>query len=201
MTPEDAAQWYTARTLADVGELTAQWLEGEIRSQPGYVPGCGPDEETTELIAVLAACNRAGYLTTSSQPGEEPEVGYNGNIWVQRAAVEGYATAGVLEALRLSAADSPLIVTAAPAASQQGCWETQIPVTLDGDAENTWFGGIPPRSHLNDTYSDCHPDAIVAISDTWQVTMIDPEWGRNVILWAVLSDFTQHAGRPASEED
>jgi hypothetical protein len=192
MNPQDAARWHATRTLADVGELTALWLEGKIRSQPGYVPGCGPDEETAELTAVLAACNRAGYLTTSSQPGEDPGAGYNGNTWVQRAAVEGYATAGVLDALRLSAADSPLIVIAAPAASLEGCWETRIPVTLDGATQNTWFGGVPPRSHLEATYSDCHPDVIAAIGDTWQVTMIDPEWGRNTILWAVLSDFTQH---------
>jgi Domain of unknown function (DUF6919) len=32
MDPEDAARWRAARTLADLGELTAQWLEGKIAS-------------------------------------------------------------------------------------------------------------------------------------------------------------------------
>ena len=72
MDPEDAARWRAARTLADLGELTAQWLEGKIASIPAVVPGCGPGEETAELIPVLAACNRAGYVTTVSRPGEEP---------------------------------------------------------------------------------------------------------------------------------
>jgi hypothetical protein len=41
--------------------LTAQWLEGEIRSEPRYFSR--PDAETAPLIPVLAACNRAGFLT------------------------------------------------------------------------------------------------------------------------------------------
>src|SRR6266496_4268047 len=43
MDPEDAARWRAARTLADLGELTAQWLEGKIASIPAVVPGCGPE--------------------------------------------------------------------------------------------------------------------------------------------------------------
>jgi len=45
------------------------------------------------------------------------------------------------------------------------------------DAENTWFGGVASRDNLDDAYSYCHPDVVAAISDTWQVTIIDPEWG------------------------
>ena len=66
----DRKRWASARTPADVGELTAQWLEGRIASQPGYAPGCGPDPETADLTGVLAACNRAGFITDTSQPGE-----------------------------------------------------------------------------------------------------------------------------------
>ncbi len=64
-------RWRAARTLAGLGELTAEWLEGTIASIPTVVPGYGPDEETAALIPVLAACNRAGYVTTVSQPGEK----------------------------------------------------------------------------------------------------------------------------------
>jgi hypothetical protein len=66
--------------LADLGELTAQWLEGTIASVPTVWPGCGPDEEATELIPVLAARNRAGYVTTVSRAGEGPAPGYDGAV-------------------------------------------------------------------------------------------------------------------------
>jgi hypothetical protein len=65
MTPEDAGCWRAARILADLGELTAQWLEGTIASIPTVIPGCGPDEKTADLIPVLAACNRTCELLTS----------------------------------------------------------------------------------------------------------------------------------------
>jgi len=108
MTPEDSERWGTARTLTDLGELTAQWLEGKIGSVPGTMPGCGPDEETAELIPVLAACNRAGFVTVVSQPGEEPALGYDGQIWTQRAALEGFADTATLEALRRHTAGTRL---------------------------------------------------------------------------------------------
>ncbi|WP_157881130.1 DUF6919 domain-containing protein [Streptomyces griseoruber] len=70
MSWSDRRRWRSAHTVADLGELMALWLEGELRSWPGYMPGCGPDEETTHLIPSLAALNRAGFLTIASQPGE-----------------------------------------------------------------------------------------------------------------------------------
>jgi hypothetical protein len=61
--------WRAARTLPDLGNATADWLEGKTASQPGYAPGHGPDTETTGLIPGLAAANRAGFVTRQSQPG------------------------------------------------------------------------------------------------------------------------------------
>ncbi len=34
------------------------------------------------------------------------------------------------------------------------------------------------------------PHAIEALCAAWQVTIIDPEWGRNDVLWTVLKSFT-----------
>jgi hypothetical protein len=92
MSPEDAARWRAARTLADLGELTAQWLEGKIASIPTVMPGCGPGEESAELIPVLAACNRAGYVTTTSQPGEEPTAEQRSALLRCLAAGDGMRT-------------------------------------------------------------------------------------------------------------
>jgi len=38
----DRRAWEQARTLLELGELVARWLEGDIASQPGYMPDCGP---------------------------------------------------------------------------------------------------------------------------------------------------------------
>lgn len=65
--------------------------EGRILHQPGYgdpEPGeTGPDQETLALVPVLAACNRAGFVTCSSQSGQHPDPATG---WEQRAAVEGF---------------------------------------------------------------------------------------------------------------
>jgi hypothetical protein len=69
MRPRNRRQWRAAKTVADIGKLTAAWLEGRLPSQPGYEANCGPDEDTRELVPVLAALNRAGYATSSYNPG------------------------------------------------------------------------------------------------------------------------------------
>jgi Domain of unknown function (DUF6919) len=181
MSPQDAERWRAARTLADLGELTAQWLEGTIASIPTVWPGCGPDDETVELIPVLAACNRAGYVTTVSQPGEEPGPGYDGRLWTQRAAVQGFASADAIAALRACTVGTLLIVlVTGPADNMERDQETRIPVTLAGDQENTWFGSHLDRGDIEDDqagYGICHPDALDALRAAWQVTIIDPQWG------------------------
>ncbi len=40
----------------------------------------------------LAAANRAGSFTDTSQPSEPPAAEYNGEMWLQRAGVTGYAS-------------------------------------------------------------------------------------------------------------
>ncbi|MEU7378150.1 DUF6919 domain-containing protein [Streptomyces albidoflavus] len=60
MSRADSRRWHAARTVADLGTLTALWLEGGFGSRPGYEPHWGPDEETTTLIPTLAALCRTG---------------------------------------------------------------------------------------------------------------------------------------------
>lgn len=66
------ADWRDARSLADLGELMARFLEGAIDEAPTFVGR--PDPETDPLVAVLAQVNRAGYVTTCSQP-VDPRLG------------------------------------------------------------------------------------------------------------------------------
>src|SRR6185312_9521071 len=65
--------WQFARTLADLGNLTADWLEGVNSYLPAYFPDddgrIRPAGETLPLIPHLARANRNGYVTRGSQPG------------------------------------------------------------------------------------------------------------------------------------
>lgn len=191
MSKADAAAWASARTLTDLGHLTAAWLEGDIASQPGYMPRCGPDPETLPLIPVLAAVNRAGFVTNGSQPG---------GIFArsqQRAAVEGFASARTALHLVSDASAAGLWVVAHNPRDRPGRriqYEGAVDVTrMDGYAF-TSFGAHLSRAHLTDSwtgYGICHADAVEAVCRAWQVTIIDPEWGRNDRLWPVLEQFAQ----------
>jgi hypothetical protein len=101
MNRADRKLWAAARTLADLGELTAQWLEGRIASVPGYMPGWGPDPETAPHIPVLAAANRAGFLTVNSQSADGP--------W--EAWVNGFVCDEALEWLRAACDRSGLVMS------------------------------------------------------------------------------------------
>jgi hypothetical protein len=181
---DDAARWAAARTLADLGELTALFLEGEISETPSH---CGPpDSETAGLIPVLAACNRAGFVTHMSQPGIPADA--NGSA--QRADVSGFADDETFAALMAAIASADLIVTAARAPREEHNLGPFVTITLDYGEECTWDGGAESRSELEYHYGPvCHPDAVDALCDAWQVTLIDPEWGRNDQIWPLLEAF------------
>jgi hypothetical protein len=187
MNRTDRKLWAQTRTLADIGELTAQWLEGSIASVPGYCGG--PAEETASLVPVLAAVNRAGFVTDQSQPGG------SGDGWEQRAAVSGFADDATLDALTRAARKAPdgLVLLACEAARFRLDYRSALPVTRSGGRDFTWFGAALPRRHLRDSwigYGECGREAVKAVCNAWQVTLVDTEWGREYSpLWAVLADF------------
>lgn len=166
MSRTDRRTWAQARTLADLGELTAQWLEGRIGSQPGYAPNCGPDDETRELIPALTTANRAGYLTTNSQPGYDGP-GYDGRRWQQRAAVCGFAEPAVADRIRRAGA-------------RHGCRiieDEWMPCTTRDGETVTAFGGRMRRRDLAATWKPVSTDAYRAVLDAHQITVICPDWG------------------------
>jgi hypothetical protein len=197
----DRVAWGSARTLAGLGELTARWLEGSLASVPGY---CGPpDEETAGLVPVLGKLNRAGFVTTGSQPGDDG-TGYDGARWLQRAAVEGFA--GYREAVAITNAASNAGLTCVaytPASLPRWRYRYDRSVTVttrDGEHE-TYFGVHLPRRHIRHRwigYGICHRDAVKALCAAWQVTVIDPEWGRAGLLWDVLAEALYPHGRTSS---
>lgn len=186
MSPEDAARWHGARTLGDLGELAALWLEGEIASMPGTFGR--PDSETTPLVPVLAAVNRSGFYTWQSQPG----VLRNKNGCPQRADISGFASGETFARLMAAVAGADLVVAAARGLEED--WGMLLVITPGAPGEeDTKDGGSQSREALEASYiPPCHPDAVRALRDAWQITLIDPVWGRNDQLWPLLEKF---AGR------
>jgi hypothetical protein len=182
--------WASARNLADLGELTARWLEGEVAEQPGY---CGPsDIEDPALVPLFARLNRAGFVTTGSQIGEDGP-GYDGAHWQQRAAVEGFAgTELALELNDVARAAGLFPILHAPSTLPRWRYgyRESLAVTRRNGERYTRFGVHLPRRHIRDSwigYGVCHQDAVTALCNAWQVTLIDPEWGRPGVLWRVLA--------------
>lgn len=65
----------------------------------------------------------------------------------------------------------------------------QVVVTIDGGHEHTWFGaGDDPEGVAGIWGDDLRPEALAALLGAFTVTVIDPVWGRDTILWpAVLA--------------
>ncbi|MFR0358639.1 DUF6919 domain-containing protein [Streptomyces sediminimaris] len=177
-TPAGTELWRTAHTLEDLGELTAQWLEGRITHLPGYYAD-GPDEETTSLVPHLAEANRNGYVTDFSQPG----LTYPGGD-AQRAAVSGFCTEDVADRIGAAVLLTDLVAIVTPPGSSN---PTQIPVTTDDGEAFTWVGGGMDDGSIDDMYGDDCPDAVEALKAAWQVDIFDPVWGRQDLLWERLS--------------
>lgn len=180
----DRKRWAGARTLADLGGLMAGWLEGDVALWPGYQPGASPDEETSELIPLLARANRAGFVTDASQPGLD-EPGFDGRRWEQRAAVSGligdeqllFALARVAEALQLTI----LVRTSSEKSRRPGVTATKA----DGES-CTWFGDGLSRRELRHMWQGVSGAALDEVTAAWQVTLVDPQYGRNDRLWTAL---------------
>ncbi|NGN68450.1 hypothetical protein G5C51_31705 [Streptomyces sp. A7024] len=185
MSRADRRRWRAARTLGDLGELMAAWLEGRIASWPGYAPNYGPDDETTELIPTLAACCRAGFLTIGSQPGEI-EAGPDGRTWEQRAAVEGFVTdPHLLEQLLDAARRAGLLVFAHRLYAAGEHPKGEI-VTVWGGDPHTGFGVHLDPGELALMWPGLHRDALRSVHEATQLTLIDPAYGLNDLLWPTL---------------
>ena len=189
----DVARWDDARTLADLGELTALWLlhDGVIY-HPGYGDwegDPGPDQETAEIVGPLAAANRAGYVTDCSQPGRIHERGWDGSWWDQRAAVTGYATIPTRDRLR-ARMDNQLIVIDRPLRILPwGKWRHVTPVTWRNKEEHTWFGHRFAILDILREYNSRSWRLNMRLARARQITIIDPKPCRNTLLWPLLAEF------------
>lgn len=188
MGARDAHLWKNAHTLADLGELTAQWLEGRIDSHPGCIvdEASEPDEETLSIVPTLAACNRRGFVTMDSQPGMAARA-WGGGFWEQRAAVDGFiGDRRLLKDLKRAAGRAGLTLIAhGPGAWDFGADRNIAATRVDGK-DCTWFGEKKERAHRVDEWEGVSRAGIRRLTAAWQVLIIDLKWGRNDRLWPAL---------------
>ena len=183
---EDRELWRAARTVPELGDLMARWLEKAIDYQPCYYGG--PDDETTLLVPCLAQVNRAGFVTHFSQPGEPWGPAYDGRACAQRAAVSGFCSKELRDAILQALLHTDLIVIDSPPGTDD-IYATQVCVSYGlCDLENLTVCGAPfSAQNIDDDYGAAlHREALLALHQAWQIAVIDPIWGRNDVLWPSL---------------
>ena len=202
MSRADRKTWATANNLTDLGELTAQWLEGRIDSQPGYYGPVDVDEdEAPGLTAALIMLNRIRFVTDSSQAGYNPGGDDCGgdhpcDDWQQRAAISGYAEDTTLawlidavEGTRFQLLANERRPNYKPCPGTKGVVVTTRGNSKTGDRESyTVFGRPLSARDIDALYDMCSDDARSALKGAWQVVVYDPEWGPND-LWMHLTRF------------
>jgi hypothetical protein len=191
MTAAVKARWAAAESLADVAELTAQWLLGQLPAQPGYHGPVDVDDLDDDvdvplgMAGLLAGVNRAGMLTTGSQVGYTGP-GYRGD-WQQNAAVEGLIGGGDFRRLQQLCQQAGV---------KTAIGGPGVTVTVHNGRRWTIFGAA--RTDLGDTwtgYGMCGAGAGAALKTALAVVVYDPEPGRNDRLWKVLAEFAGQTGR------
>jgi glycosyltransferase involved in cell wall biosynthesis/predicted RNA binding protein YcfA (HicA-like mRNA interferase family) len=189
----DRAPWGEASTVAELGEVTARWLQRDLATART------PEAETGALAGVLTAVNRAGFVTRVSQPGARPgsESTQWWNNFGQRAAVAGLSTSTVRDRLLAAAADTGLRMVSwklgeGPVA------QDHVVVSDRGDwVHSTKFGHFhESKDELRSVFADA-PVVDELWEDGWQIVIVDPEWGRNDRLWPMLERFA--AETPADD--
>ncbi|MFD3700691.1 DUF6919 domain-containing protein [Streptomyces sp. NPDC058646] len=187
MSHTDRTLWRSAESLQDLGDRMVLWLTGAIASAPGLIPRYGPDPETEHLVPVLAGLNRAGLVTVDSQPGLD-ECDATGH-WRQRAGVRGFVDDIVLLRRLVAAADEAGLRVALHTVVAAGpCPDGFVVTTLDGHPL-TDFGVHEGYEVLESTWPRrlIGPGAHAAVVRAAQLTIVDPEYGRDDLLWSTLA--------------
>lgn len=189
-----AAAWAAARTIADLGELTAQWLEGAVSQHPCKQPA-DQSCEASGWAVVLAGANRTGFVTEMSQEAD------GGTRTARRAAVSGYLPVDndMMQSLARSATANGLWMAVRPPVAhpspgdllvigESGDPDGIILVTAGQGQPRIEFGHARTVRSLQASYGTwCDQSAVDALAECWQVTLVDPVWGRDTLLWPVLA--------------
>jgi hypothetical protein len=182
--------WSEADTYARLCELMAQFVQGELPLSPGHMGPTNP--ETNEIAYALAHANRQGFLTISSQPGcIEPLVNDDGSPaecgadYRQRASVEGHANSEMHERLTrlVSGTRLKMVTHSTYRWGPRADYTDAFVVSMIGDQEVTHFGARLSQRELSLIWSGIQGHLFEQIVPLHQVTITDPEWGPQRLLW------------------
>ncbi|GGU91099.1 hypothetical protein GCM10010275_30200 [Streptomyces litmocidini] len=180
--------WHGACTIGDLGQNMADWLEGRVPSWPGYLADEFGDEETDgarHLVPTMVALNRAGFVTTGSQPGETGG-GYRQRAWVEGVVHDHNPLLGRLLGLH----GQGLTVI-------RGWPEKQHVLTEGNGRPYTTVGGWRwRRDYIHSNWRGIGHRALRELRQHGAVINIyDPVWGRDDRLWPALDALTTAATR------
>ncbi len=65
----------------------------------------------------------------------------------------------------------------------------EIPITLDEGRTFSIAAGAMPSDSL---WEGMHPETVHEVAGAWQVTVLDPQWGRNDRLWPAILEALQN---------
>lgn len=170
--------WKAAQSMAELGELTAQFLECTSPYFPGDLAPATMNE-TTPLVSSLAKMNRAGFVTVTSQPGYDGE-GYDGSNWKQRAYVQGFASGHAARCLRRVTLRSDIVAYAVDSPTN-AAWMT-VPATQCA-GKRTLVVGRPVAPDELDFNDACNATMMEVLRSAYYVCLFDPKWGRKGYLW------------------
>lgn len=174
---DDNHLWSEAKTLDDLGELTARWIEGNLSFSPLY--GGDFRAEADYMQDALAYLNRHGFVTDNSQPGRPEIVRQPGTTF--RAFVEGYATKEVAEQLETLGLYTDLVVLIFPPGVTGGY---NMPVSLYEYHPTTWVGiHLNTGGFFGGLDGELYDSVMKVLVQYWRVVVIDPRWGRQPYLW------------------
>lgn len=181
--------WADAVSLADMAELTAQWLEGTLRKQPGYHGPVDVDEDDAPgLTQACVLLNRYGFLTDNSQAGWKGR-GHQGARIRQVAWVTGYAFPQTIAELRAHLHGTPYKVHVLTPKRITVTWADGEPVTSDCAV---------PAKERRLRYPGVGKPAVAQVCAAQQVAIIDHTVGRNTMWADITAALTTPSARGAA---
>lgn len=174
---EAARAWREARSFDELCELGARFIEGQLPFFPGW-GAPETDEETDGLESLLAAANRAGFLTLASQRGAPESPGADGRAERRRAFVCGFAAGATARSLERLTLDGELEI-----ASE----DEDLTLGLRGEDAFLVVGSDAASQELEIFAGHLHQDALSTLRDARYVCLADRTWSRDDRLWPGLA--------------
>ncbi|MFD4912824.1 DUF6919 domain-containing protein [Streptomyces virginiae] len=171
--------WRSSRSIADLGQHMALWLEGSGPSWPGYGADFGYEEDdASHLVPVLAAANRAGFVTVQSQPATDDGRGSRQRAWVE--GIVHYRNPILGRLLDLQRQGFTVI---------RGSRTPYLVLTEEEGEPHTTLGYRIPRNWRAREWHGVGRHALREIrQDGVSLHLVDMTWGRDDRLWPALAN-------------